>query len=519
MRRRRVLAWLAAAGLLSAGLLLTPVLLALTDHDAVTRAATRDARAAADAGRNRTVVATLVPASGLPIPRSFLGLSTEYWSLPAYEGHMAAFERVLSMLHAPGEGPLLIRVGGNSADHTFWEPNVRSMPRWMFQLTPTWLQAARQLVAHTGVRLILDLNLITDRPQVALDWARAAETTLPRGSIVGFEIGNEPDIYSRWFWLTRMARTGSTDDRLPKALTPADYSRDFTTYARLLHRLAPGTPLLGPAVANPRRDLSWIADVVGRERDLMGAVSAHRYPYSACVSPTSSSYPSVARVLSEKASAGVARSLQPAVAVARRAGLALRLTEVNSVTCGGLVGVSNTFATALWAPDALFELMRAGVSGVNVHGRTDAINAAFKLTGDGLAARPLLYGLIAFRRMLGTGPATLVSVRESARSAQHIKVWAVRDSGALHVIAIDKGPRPATVELRTPGDDESATVARLTAPSASATSHVTLGGQWLDRAGRWRGTPSTQTISPVHGGYRVEVPRFSAALVTIRTPT
>ena len=150
MRRRRVLAWLAAAGLLSAGLLLTPVLLALTDHDAVTRAATRDARAAADAGRNRTVVATLVPASGLPIPRSFLGLSTEYWSLPAYEGQMAAFERVLSMLHAPGEGPLLIRVGGNSADHTFWEPNVRSMPRWMFQLTPTWLQAARQLVATPG---------------------------------------------------------------------------------------------------------------------------------------------------------------------------------------------------------------------------------------------------------------------------------------------------------------------------------------------------------------------------------
>ena len=40
------------------------------------------------------------------------------------------------MLHASGDGPLLIRIGGNSADHTFWEPTVRSMPRWMFQLTP-----------------------------------------------------------------------------------------------------------------------------------------------------------------------------------------------------------------------------------------------------------------------------------------------------------------------------------------------------------------------------------------------
>ena len=160
--------------------------------------------------------------------------------------------------------------------------------------------------------------------------------------------------------------------------------------------------------------------------------------------------------------------------------------------------------------------MRAGVSGVNVHVRTDAINAAFKLTRDGLAARPLLYGLIAFRRMLGTGPGTLVPVRQSARAAQHVKVWAVRDDGGLHVIAIDKGPRPATVDLRVPADGP-ATVARLTAPSATATSHVTLAGQWLDEAGRWRGRPRTQTISPVRGGYRVQVRRFSAALVTVKT--
>ena len=211
--------------MLCAGLLLTLALVALTDRDAVTRAAIRDGRPAARAGRDRTVVATIVPgATGRPIPRSFLGLSTEYWSLPGYEGHLSAFGRVLSMLHAAGDGPLLIRVGGNSADHTFWEPDVRSMPRWMFQLTPSWLRAARLLVADTGVRLILDLNLITDRPAIAMDWARAAETELPRGSIVGFEIGNEPDIYSRWFWLTRMARTGSTDGSLPKTLTPADYA-------------------------------------------------------------------------------------------------------------------------------------------------------------------------------------------------------------------------------------------------------------------------------------------------------
>jgi hypothetical protein len=259
-----------------------------------------------------------------------------------------------------------------------------------------------------------------------------------------------------------------------------------------------------------------MADVVARESDLMSAVSAHRYPFSACVSPASGSYPTIARMLSEKASAGVARSVEPAVEVARRAGLPLRLTEINSVTCGGTTGVSNTFATALWAPDALFELMRAGVSGVNVHVRTDAVNAAFKLTHGGLAARPLLYGLIAFGRMLGPGPATLVPVRERALPAQHVKVWAVRDDGRLHVMAIDKGSRSATVDLRVPADGP-ATVTRLRAPSATATSHVTLGGQWLGHNGRWRGTPVTQTVPPGAAGYRVRIDGYSAALVTVKS--
>ena len=47
------------------------------------------------------------------------------------------------------------------------------------------------------MRLIVDLNLVTDTPLTAATWARAAETSLPRGSIIGFEVGNEPDIYDR----------------------------------------------------------------------------------------------------------------------------------------------------------------------------------------------------------------------------------------------------------------------------------------------------------------------------------
>jgi len=37
-----------------------------------------------------------------PVPRSYFGLSTEYWALPLYAEHMALFERVLSLLQVRG---------------------------------------------------------------------------------------------------------------------------------------------------------------------------------------------------------------------------------------------------------------------------------------------------------------------------------------------------------------------------------------------------------------------------------
>ena len=143
-------------------------------------------------------------------------------------------------------------------------------------------------------------------------------------------------------------------------------------------------PLVGPVVANPDPP-EWISSLLSAPHPGLGAVSAHRYPYSACVhDPFNPAYPSTGP--SESATVGMARALTPAVRLAHRAGLPFRLTELNSVTCGGVEGVSDTFATALWAPDALFELLRAGVDGVNVHVRPYTINAAFACHARGLRA-------------------------------------------------------------------------------------------------------------------------------------
>ena len=445
------------------------------------------------------------------VPDSFLGLSTEYWGVPGWERQSSVLDRVLSLLHVPGDGPLVLRIGGDSANEALWESEAEEFPAWVVEVTPKWLSQTSTLVRHAGVRLILDLNLVTASPVISAAWAGAAEATLPHGSIAGFEIGNEPDLYSRSDWIKIVSQTIAASQLLPDSLSPSDYAQDFATYAREVAGVAVGVPLMGPAVATPSRGPHWISALLAHPHQGLKTVTAHQYPYSACARPRSPRYPTIRRLLGEPATAGMAEALGPGVRLAAHAGLPFRLTELNSVTCGGRPGVSDAFATALWAPDALFELLRVGVDAVNVHVNPGKINAAFSLSSRGLSANPLLYGLILFARTLGRD-SELVPTHVVAGHALQLKAWAVRlPSGALHVLLINKGRRAATVMLHLAGLGRGS-VYRLRAPSVSSRWGVTLGGQHLSASGRWLGAPSSEVIIPSANGYSVTVPRFSAAL-------
>jgi Glycosyl hydrolase family 79 C-terminal beta domain len=465
----------------------------------------------------RTSASLTLARSATTVPSSFLGLSTEYWALPIYERHLSLFERMLSLIHADSDGPLVLRIGGDSADHSFWAPRERHTPRWAFDVNGAWLSHVRTLVDRLGLRVILDLNLVTSSPRRGAQWAQAAEAELPRGSIVGFEVGNEPDIYSHHYWRLAISRAApGAHLALPRSISASNYVKDFQSYGQQLRSLTSRAPLAGPVLAHPALDVGWVSKLLAAAHPGLGLVTAHTYPYSACVKqPTSSSYPTIARLLSERASTGVAQAVAPAVRLAHRAGLPFRMTELNSVTCGGRRGVSNTFATALWAPDTLFELLRTGVDGVNMHIRANPINAPFALWGNRLDARPLLYGLIMFVRTLGPH-AQLVNVGLRQSPTLHLKAWAVRVLGdTLHVLLIDKGRHSARVDLRLPASGI-ATVQRLLASSASATSGVTLAGQHLGADGAWHGRRQVETIAPGPNGYDVTVPATSAALVSVR---
>jgi hypothetical protein len=353
-----------------------------------------------------------------------------------------------------------------------------------------------------------------------VNWARAATAALPRGSISGFEVGNEPDLYHRsaWYRLAAIARSGFVRAMRMPRFSAGSYVAGFGSYARALAAVVGGVPILGPAVANPSRDVSWVSKLLARKPRAVGMVTAHRYPLSQCAVAWSPRRPTIARVLSERSSAGMARSVRAAVVLAHRAGLKFRLTELNSVTCGGTWGVSDTFATALWAPDALFELLRNRVDGVNVHIRDDSINAPFILSGGGIRVRPLLYGMIVFARTLGPG-ARLVPTHIHQRRGVHLKAWAVKLADhTTRVLLINKGQRSATVVLRLPAW-KSATVQRLLAPSVSARSGVRLAGQYLNDSAVWQDPRVVERLTRGPYGYRVTMPGASAALISVPLAT
>jgi hypothetical protein len=481
-----------------------------------------DASSSERAGANRLIdsrravtLATVDPTTTQRVPLSFLGVSAEYQSVPMWAHGGRAVYRMLALLRPREGGPLLVRVGGDSADRTVWDLDDPTAPRWSVRLTPLWLRSTRSLVRHTGARLMLDLNLVTGTPRDAARWAGAAEHALPRGSIAALEIGNEPDIYDRHAWLANTLRARRDGSLIPREITSGGYDRAFRAYALALGRVAPGVPLAGPELAHPAVDTDWVARLLAAPHPGLGIVTTHIYPLSACAGPGWRRYPTVARVLSPRSAAARARAVRAAVRLAHRAGLIYRVTELNSVTCGGLPGVSNSFATALWAPQVLFELLRAGVDGANLHVRPDKINAPFALRGDRVTARPLLYGLILFERTLGAA-ARLVPVRLSGSHGSRLEAWAVRvGSRGLHVLLINPGARPHTVAVRVPAVGR-ATVQRLRAPALDATTGVTLGGRRLGADGRWRGRIIDETVEPRGGEYDIAVPGASAALVAVR---
>jgi hypothetical protein len=457
-------------------------------------------------------------ATGQTIRPGFVGISLEYTSLLRYAGAdprapNPTFVRLLRNL-TPYGAPV-IRIGGDSTDWTWWPlAGVAKPPGVSYALTPRWIAVARATARKLGARLVLGVNLEADSGRVAGGEARALLHGIGSRYVSAFELGNEPEAYPTIGWYTNPHGV-SVPGR------PPDYGvrAYIADYAAISRWLPAGVPLAGPALAST----GWL----GSAPEFLAAnprvrlLTFHFYPLRRCDIPRRSRiYPTIPHLLAPAAAAPAA-NLRPAIAAARARGVAVRVDELNTVSCKGKLGVSNTFASALWVSDALFRMARAGVDGVNVHTLARASYAPFAFTrrdGRWLAeVRPLYYGLLLFGRAAPAG-ARLLSTRHPALGG--LETWATRGpGGTVRVLIINDSPtRRLVLAVRAPRPAASAQLQRLRAPGLAATSGVTLAGQSygaLSATARLTGRRRLIELEPVAGRFVLTLPAASAALLTL----
>jgi Glycosyl hydrolase family 79 C-terminal beta domain len=124
-----------------------------------------------------------------------------------------------------------------------------------------------------------------------------------------------------------------------------------------------------------------------------------------------------------------------------------------------------------------------------------------------------MYGLAVFAQMTRHG-AYLFGSTLTQPTGAHLKAWAVAFAGAIRVLVINKGASSANVSLRL-GVQGHAFVKRLLAPRIGAATGVTFGGQTIGPDGRWHGKLHAPAVSDKSGTYTVNVPGYSAAMVTL----
>jgi hypothetical protein len=433
---------------------------------------------------------------GAGIPSDFLGLSSTWSDALTMMGSNTSgrnplFTALLSPLAANMNGPFSIRTSGDTDG----------------SVTQATVQPFSELSAEMPAEFILGVNLAAGSLSLAEAEAATFAANLPSTKLAAVEIGNEPDEY------------GSLGVR------PASYS--FSNFLPQYQQWRTGILAQNPvAIAGPAFGTDeWTADA--QAAIASGTLAANivtQHEYLACYNannPEPSDF-----LLQPTSSTMHLYYLTPYAAAAHAANMRFRVAEINSICLGGQPGLSNSFSSALWAIDTMFEYANAGIDGVNWNTSYDGGSYdLFQFSiwqKDGLnqywleAVRPLYYGLLFFSQAAGNN-ARLLPV--STTTNYNVKVWATADAaGNTHVVISNKElSQSGNVQFTLDGFS-GGTVTRLSATGGYlATSGVTLGGQTFD--GSTDGTPvgsqTTQFLTPSGNLWTVSVPPTSAVLIDV----
>jgi hypothetical protein len=501
-----------------------------TEVARVTPAARRTNPAARAAQATPATVTVDPAAPGPAVPERFLGLSFEVAALNqlvqyAHRGDLVALLKSL--------GPGMLRFGGITADENVgWTDAATPRPAWASSaIGPADMKALGELAKRSGWQVLLTVGLAHYEPQAAAREVASAKHALGP-YLAAVEIGNEPDAYGRHGFR-----------ELP--WIAQGYEEQVSAYREAIGALTPGVPIAGPDVSGSGVFPEWGEEEAFSQEPAL--LTGHHYPLGCAQTPA----PSIEALLSPGTRNREAQSLATYLTVAKAHDIPLRIDEANTVSCGGVAGISDTFGSALWATSYITQAMAAGAAGINLEGNPThcvgytplcAPDQNAVLNGT-LRAQPEWYALLLTRSLVGERPvpATISNGAGPApaepapppeeagqptpespppTSAPNLVAGAFAGAkGTVQIVLVDDEPRGADpLDLQLKGLSQGkadARVLRLTAPSPAASAGVLFGADQVTRGGVWG--PRTQPPDlPVRAGVlALDLAPSSAALVTI----
>jgi hypothetical protein len=471
--------------------------------------------------------------AGPHVPLNYVGLSYELGQLSdpsffsASNRDLVAYFRLLSP-----RGDL--RVGGNTSEFCWFKADASTpapqlhlppgntdtnwMPHRLFAITPDAIDELAGFLDATGWRLIYGLNFGNSTPERAADEAAyVARKTSSR--LEFFQIGNEPDFYSMSNNLTRTPGWGF-----------ADYLKEWTAFAEAISARVPEARFGGPDVG---ASSDWVTrfgeQLPATIRPRLVALTGHYYAEGPPDDP---------RVTASRLLGGnpkIPAEMKRVEETARARSVIYRMTEGNSCYRGGKPGVSNAFASALWAGDYLLLLASLGCAGVNLHGggnpflsaglgdHMPGMDAATtplarrgsfytpiqSEPGSEMKAMPVFYGMLLAGQFAGLD---LLRV-EGDMLGVNATAYAARQKQGYKVAVFNKDEsRALELLIHAPRRIESAIAWRLQAPALDSTEGITLAGAKIEARAQWS-SKVVEHVEVGNGGLHFRVPAVSAALL------
>lgn len=450
------------------------------------------------------VIANAVVSStpSMNIPLDFLGLSIDYRTPAdvmgqASTGSNPIYRTLVSNLTQYMSVPMLVRVEGDNSQPSDLQPAIEPLA---------------EFAQAVNVNYSLGVDQMHDSPTNAATEAANWLAGIPNNLIRAFEIGNEANAYP-WQTLNGVPVRPST-------YTFDDYLAEFQQWQTTIQSFTgSGIGSMGPSYSTSTWDADAEAAILSGS-DTLTVASQHAY----CAGPASGQTLPADYLLEPVNATKLPQGYAPFASAAHQKGVPFRMGEINSISGGGVQGISNTFSAALWSIDIMFNYLANGIDGVNWHSGQNTVYQLFQfktqLSSNGLKTysltnlNPLYYGLLTFAQTTANG-AKLLPV--STMTDSNVSIWATVDNqSAAHLIVINKDETATgNIQIQMPGYSQ-ATVRYLTAPSITSQTGVSLGGQTFDGStdGTIQGSLVTSTVSGNNGVFTLaNMPVTTAAIL------